>query len=91
MAGTHRDVTLQYQRRAQHRFPAIPGSRLLRAFCGRCGQPIRIHIDKAVSCVIRNADPMCVDCDEGVEKPHTSRASVLTPRQAACLKKTTGG
>lgn len=91
MGGHHQDITEKWKRVALIKFPPIEGSRLLRAACGRCGEQIRIGMDRAVACCVRKTQPRCRSCDEDVLIPHTSRASVLTPRQAECLKKTTGG
>lgn len=66
-------------------FPPMPGSRLLRATCSRCGQIVRINHDMAVRCIKGHDVVMCRECSPGMPP---SKASVLTPRQVAGLKRT---
>lgn len=66
-------------------FAPMPGSRLLRAFCSRCGQVVRINHDMAVRCIKREDVVMCIDCSP---RQPPAKASVLTPRQVAGLRST---
>lgn len=66
-------------------FPPMPGSRLLRASCSRCGQVVRINHEMAVRCIKQEDVVMCRDCSP--DQP-PSKASVLTPRQVAGLRRT---
>jgi hypothetical protein len=66
-------------------YPPIPGSRLFRAFCSRCRQPMRITAAMCNLIDQGDAQPHCNECDAG---PPPSKAAVLTPRQRSSLGKT---
>ena len=69
-------------------YPAIPGSRLRRAYCSRCREPMRIT-PAAADAAARAAEPpafFCEQCDPG--RGPGDRAAVLTARQRECLGRT---
>lgn len=66
-------------------FPPIDGSRLRRAFCRYCQQPIRITLEFGADVLRGREDLECSDCAGGNPK---SKAHVITPRQRPGLGKT---
>ena len=58
----------------------IPGSRLFRNFCARCGEAIRVEEARR-----DRTDEGCRDCYP--DAPPPAHAS-LTPRQRACVSRT---
>lgn len=51
----------------------IPGSKFCRAFCERCGEPMRVHAGRL------NRPNMCGDCDPphmGVGNPRTNLTDI---------------
>ena len=57
----------------------IPGSRFYRAYCERCGEPMRVNASE------RDYEHYCEEC--GPKRPDDLSKN-LTPRQRDALKKT---
>ena len=67
--------------RREQQGASIPGSRYIRDYCTRCGEPIRVL-------ELRDEGNHCKDCyNAHPPGAHTG----MVPRQKAMLGKTTGG
>jgi hypothetical protein len=66
-------------------FEPIRGSKLLRAKCCDCGEPMRITFAHAIDVAQGKADACCEQCSP---RQTLDKANVLTPRQAMGLRRT---
>jgi hypothetical protein len=70
-------------------YPPITGSKLRRAWCNRCGEPIRISVEEAKKSALRIEDrgsrPLCRACDPVLT---LDKYFSLTERQRVCLGRT---
>jgi hypothetical protein len=66
-------------------FAPICGSKLLRAWCCDCGQPMRISVGHAKEIAQGKAEACCEECNP---RRTVDKGNVLTPRQSAALGKT---
>ena len=65
-------------------FPSIPNSSLRRAFCGSCGEPMRVTHENAAYAFNQKDLIFCQDCREGSEEKQSrsiESAFKLTNRQ----------
>jgi len=76
------------ERRVAELYPRIAGSRLLRAFCARCGEPIRVTPSAAYESAKGSVRiPFhCEQCDP--QHQPQDKGAVLTERQRSCLGRT---
>lgn len=70
----------------RRRFQAIPGSRLLRTACARCGQAVQVTGERAAKSM--QGHYYRILCDSCSPSQPCDKGAVLTPRQAAVLGKT---
>jgi hypothetical protein len=66
-------------------FEPIPGSKLLRAKCCDCNEPMRITVAHAKDIAEGKAEACCERCSP---RQTLDKANVLTPRQALGLRRT---
>jgi len=66
-------------------FERIPSSKLLRAWCCDCGQPMRITVSHAKDIAEGKGEACCEQCSP---RKTIDKANVLTPRQSAALGRT---
>jgi hypothetical protein len=70
------------------KFQPIPGSKLLRALCGRCGQKTRVTFKLAAKFLHEPQKSDIILCNECAPGPLCDRGVFLTKRQRAVLGKT---
>jgi hypothetical protein len=66
-------------------FDPIRGSKLLRAWCCDCGEPMRITVSHAKDIAEGNGEACCEQCSP---RKTIDKWNVLTPRQSAALGRT---
>jgi len=66
-------------------FAPIRGSKLLRAWCCDCSEPMRISVAHAKEIAQGNAEACCEKCSP---RKTIDKANVLTQRQSAALGRT---
>jgi hypothetical protein len=66
-------------------FEPVRGSKLLRAKCCDCGEPMRITAAHAANVAEGKAEACCEQCSP---RQTLDKANVLTPRQAMGLRRT---
>ena len=66
-------------------FAPIRGSKLLRAWCCDCGQPMRVSVGHAKKIAQGKSEACCEQCSP---RKTIDKGSVLTPRQSAALGRT---
>ena len=66
-------------------FAPIHGSKLLRALCCDCGQPMRVSVGHAKEIAEGKSEACCEECSP---RKTLDKGNVLTPRQSAALGRT---
>ena len=66
-------------------FAPIPGSKLLRARCCDCGEPMRVSVGHAKEIAEGRSEACCEQCSP---RKTLDKGNVLTPRQSAALGRT---
>jgi len=64
----------------------VPGSQFYRAYCARCGEAMRVTIDRLDSLSTPKSVLECPECAGYRQAP--AKAEFMTPRQRDALRKT---